>query len=336
MKVPSDVLEVLAHVQTDGPRLVIPGPRLDPKLYQRTNEVLEAVGGRWAKSEGVHLFPTSAAEAIAPVLATGEVVTLREKRTQAQYFPTPGPVVERLLELADLQVGMEVLEPSAGSGAIATQAGARGCVVDCFERDPGYAAVLTDLGIARAVLVADFLAVPPRPQYDRVVMNPPFTRGADMEHVQHALRFLKPDGMLAAVMSWAVTYHSRGTAKFRALVESRGGTVEAVPEGAFAESGTDVATVLVTIPATRLADAKPIVWPTREVPQQPEQEFRSPAEILDEIRDNLREAMDEFDALAELLAQPLRAIEEPQQADVVELPSQRQEQLSLDGLNEAS
>jgi predicted RNA methylase len=337
VKLTADILTVLTdRTEINGNRLVLTGPRMDPRLYQRVNEVLEAVGGRWTSREGAHLFPVDAAEALAPVVATGTVVTLREKRQQAQYFPTPAPVVARLLELADLKPGMEVLEPSAGSGAIAAAVAGQGTVVDCIEQDPGYAAALTETGTARTLQVADFLAVTPQPRYDRIVMNPPFTRGADMEHVQHALRFLKTNGLLAAVMSWTVTHHSAKTAKFRALVETRGGTVEAVPAGAFAESGTDVPTVLVTIPATRPADAKPTVWPARDVPKEPEREFQSPADILDEIRANLRDAMAEFDALAELLAKPITKAEEQRQADVVDLALPREEQLSFDGLGEAS
>ncbi|WP_405883572.1 class I SAM-dependent methyltransferase [Streptomyces sp. NBC_01384] len=337
MKLTDDVLSALTdRAETDGPRLILTGPRMDPKLYQRVNEVLEAVGGRWTTSVQAHVFPGDAAEAIAPVIASGQVVTLREKRQDAQYFPTPASVVQRLIELADLKPGMEVLEPSAGSGAIATAAAAAGGLVDCFERDSGYAGVLTDTGAARTVRVADFLAVPPEPRYDCVVMNPPFTKGADMAHVEHALRFLKPDGLLVSVMFWAVTYQTRKTAKFRALVEQRGGTAEAVAEGAFAESGTDVPTVIVTIPATRPAEAKATVWPQRETPEAPEPEFRSPAEILDEIRADLREAMAEFDALAELLAKPISTAAGGKKADVVQLPEPRQEQLSLDGLGEAS
>jgi predicted RNA methylase len=337
MKLTADIVDALkTRAETDGTHLVLTGPRMDPKLYQRVNEVLEAVGGRWTTTTQAHVFPGDAAEAIAPVIAAGEVVTLREKRNDAQYFPTPAPVVERLLDLAGLKPGMEVLEPSAGSGAIAAKAADRGAIVDCFERDTGYAAELAEAGAARTVQVADFLAAPPDARYDRVVMNPPFTRGADMQHVTHALRFLKPDGLLAAVMSWAVTFQSTKTAKFRAFVEARGGTVEAVAAGAFKESGTDIPTVLVTIPATRPADAKPTVWPTREVPEEPEQEHRPPAEILDELRDNLREAMAEFDALAELLATPIPVAEEPQQADVVELPGAVEEQLTFDGLGGAA
>ncbi|MCG0061681.1 methyltransferase [Streptomyces tricolor] len=328
MHIPPDILAVIRdRAQTDGPRLILTGPRLDPKLYQRINEILEAVGGRWTPSAGAHLFPVNADEALAPVLATGTVVTLREKRQQAQYFPTPKTIVDRLLDLAQVQPGMTVLEPSAGSGAIASAVVARGATVDCIERDPGYAAVLTDAG--HEVRVADFLTVPAEPSYDRIIMNPPFTRGADMQHVEHALRFLKADGLLVSVMSWTVTTESRATAKFRALVEARGGTVEAVGEKAFRESGTDVPTVIVTIPATPPMNAQPTVWPAHEAAVREELEFQDPAVILADIRANLAKAQRHFDALAEMLATPVRATE-PQAAEVVELPPPRQEQLSLD------
>ena len=330
MKLADDILTVLRErTAIDGTHLVLTGPRMDPKLYQRVNEVLEAVGGRWTTSVQAHVFPIDADQALAPVLESGEVVTLREKRQQAQYFPTPAAVVQRVIELADLRPGLEVLEPSAGSGAIASGVATTGGVIDCIEPDPGYAGGLAEEQAARTLTVADFLTLPPRPIYDRVVMNPPFTKGADMQHVEHALRFLKPNGLLVSVMSWAVTFHGRKTAKFRALVEARGGTVEAVAEGAFKESGTDVDTVIVTIPATRSADAKPTAWPTREVPQASVPVYQDPMEILDELRANLRDAMKEFDALAELLAQPAP------KADVVDLPAPREEQLTLD-LGEAS
>lgn len=328
MRIPPNVLTTLQErASIDGQRLVLTGPRLDPKLYQQINDILEAVGGRWVSSESAHLFPIGAAEALAPVYAAGQVVTLREKRQQDQYFPTPKPVVDRLLDLARLEPGMRVLEPSAGSGAIASAAAARNATVDCIERDPGYAGILTDAG--HQVQVADFLTVPPQPVYDRVVMNPPFTRGADLAHVEHALRFLNPDGLLVAVMSWTVTTETRATAQFRAVVEARGGTVEAVAAGAFHESGTNVDTVIVTVPATRPADAQPVVWPSHKTASREEPVFRHPADILADIRADLAEAQRHFDALAELLVKPVSTAE-PTAAEVVELPAPRQEQLAID------
>ena len=305
MRIPTDVLAVLSdRTRTDGHRLVLVGPRLTPALYQRVNEVLEAVGGRWTKTEGAHLFPVDAAEALAPVLTTGEVVTLGEKRTLAQYFPTPDPVVGRLIALAALEPGMTVLEPSAGSGAIATAAAARGAIVDCIERDPGYATDLSDTHVVRRVQVADFLTTPASPGYDRVLMNPPFTRGTDMAHVTHALRFLKPDGLLVSVMSWAVAEQTGSTIAFRKLVEQRGGLVEALPARAFAQSGTTVDTVLVTIPATRPADARPTVWPVRDLLTQDVEELGNPADIAAEIVADLRKAIAAFEEVAATLAKP--------------------------------
>ncbi|WP_051856126.1 methyltransferase [Streptomyces sp. NRRL S-1868] len=326
MKVSIDVLDAIRAADIHGTHLTLTGPRMGPRLYSRVNEVLEAVGGRWTKSEQAHVFPIDADTVLAPVLESGEVVTLREKRQNSQYFPTPSPVVERLIDLAALRPGMRVLEPSAGSGAIADALRAAGAECECIERDPGYAAMLTDGG--HAVRAADFLAVPPAAEFDRVVMNPPFTRGADIQHVEHAIRFLKPDGLLVSVMSWAVTDHTRQTAKFRALVEARGGSVEAVPRRAFAESGTDIDTVLVTIPAARDADVKPVVWPSREVPGA-EQELRPPVEIFAEVKAAMAAAVAELDALGALLAEPLTSADTPS----VELPTPQTEQLSFLDLN---
>lgn len=339
MKVTADIIEALHQADIDGRRLVLTGPRMHPTMYQRVNEVLEAVGGRWTKNQGSHVFPTDAADAIAPVIAAGQVVTLREKRNDAQYFPTPPAVVERLVELASIQPGMEVLEPSAGSGSIATAAAARGAVVDCIERDPGYAAVLAETGAPRSVQVADFLTVPPEPRYDRVVMNPPFTRQADVAHVQHAIGFLKPAGRLVSVMSHAVTFQKGAAATFRSLVEQRGGRVETLPDGAFAESGTGVSTILVSVPATCPADARPVTWPSRQAVAAPEAgEFRDPAEIAREIVGNLREAMTIMDELARDLARPAPCAMSAPRATVTDLPLPAEPfgQLSFEGIGEAS
>jgi protein-L-isoaspartate O-methyltransferase len=335
MKVPANVLEALRAATTDGNLLHLTGPRMTPRLYQRVNEVIEGVGGRWDKQTGAHVFPSDAAEAIAPVLASGHVTTLREVRQASQYFPTPPAIVARLVDLAELKPGMEVLEPSAGRGAIATALAERGAVVDCVEREAEHAAALEQTGVARAVTVADFLAVPAAPKYDRVVMNPPFTKGADVQHVTHALRFLKPDGLLVAVMSQAVTWQGKEVAKFRALVEHRGGSVEAVPEGAFAESGTDVATVLVTVPATRRDGAQPVVWDIREAAPVPEVDLPEPMVILEEIRENLRESMAIMDDLARMLAEPLPKVAPAPAPAPLPLP-QREEQLTFDDLGGAA
>ena len=142
-----------------------------------------------------------------------------------------------------------MLEPSAGTGAIAAAAARSAAAVDCVERDPGYAADLEAAGYARSVIVADFLTISPVPRYDRVVMNPPFTRGADVRHVRHALRFTRPGGRLAAVMLPGLDRRrDRASKALRELIDSWGGWYEDLPAGAFSASGTPVATVIAVIP----------------------------------------------------------------------------------------
>lgn len=334
MKVPAKTLAILRDATTDGHNLYLTGPRMDPRTYQRVNEVIEGAGGRWDKSVEAHVFAGDAAQAIAAVLDSGHVTTVREARQASQYFPTPAAVVARLVELAEIEPGMTVLEPSAGRGAIASELTARGAVVDCIERDPEHAAALQETGLARKVDIADFLTIPAAPDYDRVVMNPPFTGGADVQHVRHALRFLKPDGLLVAVMSWGVTWGKGATADFRTLVEQRGGTVEAVPEKAFAESGTDVATIIVAVPASPRTGAGPLVWPRRYVQPEPEIEYRPPLEILAEIRAGLRESMAVLDDLAKLLAEPFKPSCDVETIDLPVRP--RQDQLPFDDLGSAA
>lgn len=80
-------------------------------------------------------------------------------------------------------------------------------------------------------------------------MNPPFGRQADIKHVSHALKFLKPGGLLVSVMASSVTFRSNKlTTDFRQLIVDRGGHIKELPEGAFKSSGTMVNTVIVVIP----------------------------------------------------------------------------------------
>ena len=257
MKVDSAVLNVLAAAQMDGSRLVLTG-QLDRALYTQANKVLEAAGGKWDRKAKAHLFPVDAADAMEQIIQTGEVTLIRTIQQDYGYFQTPSAVVKRLLDLADIDAGIRLLEPSAGKGAIAYACAEQGATVDCYELlDANFAALAGDMKLGQ-VTKADFLAVEAAPTYDRVVMNPPFAKQTDIYHVLHALKFLTPDGLLVSVMSASVTFRdNKLTQDFRDLVRARGGDIEALPDGAFKDSGTMVRTVIVTVPAVRGRAAAP-------------------------------------------------------------------------------
>lgn len=249
MKIENDVLAVLSRADVGGNAVTLVG-QLDRKLYERTNKVLEAAGGKWNRSAKAHLFDGDAVARIEQIILTGDIVIPKD---EFEFFPTPPAVVALLLERAEIGDGMMVLEPSAGRGAIAVaaQAAADDVAVDMYELMPANNEALHALNLPLSGVAppVDFLAVMPTPLYDRVVMNPPFSRQADIKHVLHALNFLKAGGRLVSVMAASVAFReNKLTTAFREVVSARGGTIEPLPDGAFKTSGTMVNTVLVTIP----------------------------------------------------------------------------------------
>ncbi|AIO47068.1 methyltransferase small domain protein [Burkholderia cepacia] len=244
MRITTDVLATLSAAETTGNQLKLVG-QLDRSLYERTNKVLEAAGGKWNRKAKAHVFDGDAGDAIEQIILTGKITIPQD----FGYFPTPPSVVERLIELADVRNGHRVLEPSAGRGNIACAF--RDTAVDCYELLPANINALKALDYDNwSITQADFLSIEPSPVYDRVVMNPPFGKRADIHHVRHALQFLVPDGRLVSVMSAGVLFRAdRLTAEFRTLVDERGGSIEELPEGAFKASGTMVNTVVAVIPA---------------------------------------------------------------------------------------
>jgi predicted RNA methylase len=210
--------------------------------------VLSELGGKWSSGKQAHVFGACPKAAIAAALASGELLTERD----FEFFPTPPELVAQLLLLTGLRPGMKVLEPSAGHGAIALSAaevvGKNN--VTCHELMPRNVKHLQGLGFS-VDECKDFLQVVPTPVFDRVLLNPPFSQGKDMAHIEHALKFLKPGGRLGAIAStsWQTAKNAKSSA-FRAWVKNHAVTVEQIDRGAFKASGTEVPTVMLVLQAS--------------------------------------------------------------------------------------
>lgn len=245
----SDVLAVLDRGRADGALYFLPSEQLDRGLYVQVNKVLELAGGKWSRKDRAHRFDADAADALEPIFLTGEIA---DTKKEYQFFETPVEVAIRVVDAADIRLGMRVLEPSAGRGRLAVAARNAGAEVTCVELQGdlvGY--LVASLGFADT-FGRDFLDTPPAPLglFDRVVMNPPFRSGQDARHVVHALRFLKPGGRLAAIMSASAMYRETGAYReLRATLANLDHDFEALPDGAFIESGTAVNTALLTVRA---------------------------------------------------------------------------------------
>jgi len=243
-----DVRDVLARSTITDCALTLPA-QLSRELYQRVDKVLRGAGGRWNRAKRVHVFDSDPRALLGLAVETGEAIN-RQQLLGAFY--TPAPLAKRMAHLAGIAPGSRVLEPSAGRGALALACRAAGAEVLCVEIDDVSRAALVKLGFD--VLAGDFLhdVAPIRhPPFDAVVMNPPFADGQDVEHVTHALWFLRPGGRLVAIMppGWQ-TKQTRACAAFRGLIQRRavdGPTVEPLPPGTFKASGTDCNTVLLSL-----------------------------------------------------------------------------------------
>jgi phospholipid N-methyltransferase len=164
-----------------------------------------------------------------------------------QLFPTPHGLAARMVELAGIETGHSVLEPSAGTGNILRairEATGGSAARTAIEINSGLCERLRITEEGAHVINWDFLQFDaPASKYDRVVMNPPFVNADDIKHIRHALGMIKPGGRLVAICANG----PRQQENLRPLVEAHGGIWEELPEDAFEESGTRVRTVLLTI-----------------------------------------------------------------------------------------
>jgi phospholipid N-methyltransferase len=244
-----DVLAVLSRCQVDGNTILLTCGQLDRKQYVAVNAVLESMGGKWNRKAKGHVFPGDPAGKLEMVLLTGEI----DRPEDFGFFPTPSSLARRVVKLADISPGQSVLEPSAGDGALADEiikTCPRVASLSCIELLPDKCAILTEKGYR--VELADFLGWDPPAPFDRVVMNPPFARQADIDHVNKAWECLRPGGKLVSIMSAGIVFReNRKTVALRELIESHG-AIERNPDGAFRESGTMVNTVTVVMTKKRM------------------------------------------------------------------------------------
>jgi hypothetical protein len=108
---------------------------------------------------------------------------------------TPEKIVGQLIALAGIGASSKVLEPEAGIGSIADEAKKTTLHVDCIEIAGHFRELLELKG--HNLVGDDLFNCDPRPVYDAVLMNPPFSD--ECRHIRHAYGFLKPGGRLVTV-----------------------------------------------------------------------------------------------------------------------------------------
>jgi len=247
----NDVLTVLSTITIDGNKVVITG-QLDRKLYLAVNKVLERIGGKWNQKAKAHVFDGDPTSRLNNVIECGVLDPL----VKTGYFPTPPEIVDKMIELANIEPLDTILEPSAGQGHIADRIceTVGRCTDDiCVcEILPENIRILKSKGYEvnrdNFIPFADDLNRHGI-KFHRILMNPPFERQADINHVTTAFDLLAPNGVLVAIMSVGVTFReNKKTIEFREkILEPNCTHLEHLPDGSFKESGTMVNTILLKL-----------------------------------------------------------------------------------------
>lgn len=205
------------------------------------------------------------------------------------FFPTPVAVTEEMLAAADIRPGMAVLEPSAGMGHIADRIREKGVEPVVAELEPQKRELLEAKGYE--VVGKDFMKdVSEGKSYDRIVMNPPFSKRQDTEHVRRAYDLLKPGGRLVAIVSEGSFFGKDSkAAEFRDWLEDVGGTSERLAEGSFNDPSLPVTTGVNTRMVVIEKEGTPMasVTPGEFLPAMPSTRLRIRKAAVQSVADAL-------------------------------------------------
>ncbi len=125
---------------------------------------------------------------------------------------------------------IDAVQPFAPSEVVAVEMAAQ-CAGELFRQERA--------GVT--IKQRDFLTLTPDDlgTFDAVIMNPPFHMRADIRHIMHARQFLKPGGTLAALCM--------DTPHRQLALRPMADLWQPLPAGTFRQSGTNIATIMLTM-----------------------------------------------------------------------------------------
>lgn len=165
----------------------------------KTREVLESIGATCSMSnDKTNLyakFDYNPSEVIDQIIYTGVV----PEQASYQFYPTRSVIADEAAERLDVKAGRKYCEPSAGNGDLAQFLPKESTL--CIEIAAVRAKVLEAKGYN--TVKADFLiwaAENANERFDGILMNPPFSKGRALAHLQAAASLLAQDGRLVAIL----------------------------------------------------------------------------------------------------------------------------------------
>lgn len=155
------------------------------------------------------------------------------------FHPTPPTLLSRVIKLANIELHHTILDPEAGKGDILD-------AISAYYTDhaPALFAVEINSTLRKILNLKgynligdDFLKFQSSEKFDRIIMNPPFENSQDIDHVNHALKLLRPGGRLVAIISAGSLFRQfKKDVAFREMLSQKKAYISERIEGAFANS----------------------------------------------------------------------------------------------------
>lgn len=170
-----------------------------------------------------------------------------------QLFQTPPELGNRMAQMLNITESDKILEPEAGTGSLIKACGenwkAQGKMV-AIEINSQLCESLKLSHPQTMVICADFLSITPEilGNFNKIVMNPPFTEQQDVDHILHAFSFLEKGGVLVSIVSEGPFFRQNEKSRnFIEFLHSHGAEIIPLSDGSFKDSGTMVKTRLIRI-----------------------------------------------------------------------------------------
>lgn len=196
------VREFVGDKRIDSNAVIVPNARQfaysdrDKAASSEAVRVLGSIGGVQV-SAGVFHFDFDPTEVLSEIITSGCIPDQKAH----QFYPTPAGLAQRVIDLADIGSDDICCEPEAGQGGLADLMPKE--QTTCIEVSPLHCTILRSKG--HSVHEADFLewaehAAAAGTTFTRIVMNPPFSEGRWLAHLQAAATLAAPLGQITAVL----------------------------------------------------------------------------------------------------------------------------------------
>ena len=252
MKIPQDILTILERCTIDNNTIFLPNEQLDRPTYTKVNKCLENIGGKWNRKTKGHIFDHDPTEGLENLLLTGKT---EDWKKTFQFFPTPKTVAKQMCDIAELTWDSIVLEPSIGKGDLADVIYKQGIseligveLNKDMQKHLDEKPYVVFIGVDFLDFVKESIEGKIKRVLTHIIMNPPFTKQQDLDHIRAAYELLPPGGILVSVASTSWQWRdNKKTVAFREWLENLEHEIIELPAGSFKISGTMIQTTIIKI-----------------------------------------------------------------------------------------